>query len=184
MIFSWIIFSFLIKTFHTKLPLLWLIGMSAIVCFTPIYMGNSLSFFLTGWFSQLSILSVIFYVYWLFDWRIALDPKKLLHFKLSIIMLGALLYGMFLFSNQYSLYALGFGNFNTLLICFLILSLCVIFNYWFMFFCLILTIIFYTLNKLESQNLFDYLIDPFLWLILPFSLKFNFWRRTNESQTD
>jgi len=174
---SFILFSFLIKTLYSKLPILWLIGVAFILCFLPVFAGFSIEYYLTGLFSQLSILSVIFYVYWLFDWRIALDRKKAIHFKLSLIVLGSTLLGLHIFSNQYSLYQYGFGHLFTMITVFVLLCLCVFFKYWFVFSCLCACLLSFLFNCLESQNLFDYLIDPFLLIILPFT----FWSKKHEA---
>ena len=176
MIYSLIIFSFLIKTLHKKVPFLWLSGFSFIICFLPIFLGFSINYYLTGLFSQLSILSVIFYLYWLFDWRIALNQKKLVHFKLALILFGLILFGLHIFSNHYSLYQFGFGHLYTMVFVFALLCLSIFFKYWFVFSCLTLALLCFVLQNLESQNLFDYLIDPFLLFILPFT----FWGRQNE----
>ena len=177
MIFSLIVFSFLIKTLYKKVPILWLSGLSFIVCFLSVFAGVDLNYYLFGLFSQLSILSVIFYVYWLFDWRIALDPTKFKFFKLALIVLGLCLFGLHLFSNQYSLYQFGFGHLYTMISIFVLLCVSVLFKYWFVFWCLCICLLCFLFNCLESQNLFDYLIDPFLLLILPFT----FWSKKNEA---
>ena len=176
MIFSLIIFSFLIKTLYKKIPILWLSGFSFIICFLPIFLGFNINYYLTGLFSQLSILTVIFYVYWLFDWSIALDQKKATHFKLVLLLLGLALYGLHIFSNQYSLYQFGFGHLYTMIVVFGLLCLSVFFKYWFVFSCLCICLLCFIFNYLESQNLFDYIIDPFLLIILPFT----FWSKKHE----
>jgi hypothetical protein len=143
--------------------------MAFVIAFVP-YSGYSISLYLRGFFNDLSITTVMLLLFYLFKPE---QPKQQsLYFYLIVAFTGLLLYPMSLGLGPVDPYGWGYFSAQTnllsaiifIVILAFILILSYIKRYSLLLIILVTTLLAWQLKLLESHNLWDYLIDPLVWL--------------------
>ena len=160
-----ILFALISKFSFGKLRLrIW--PLAFIISFTPIYFSFTSQYYLSAIFSELSISSIYLFTYWLFGIQSSRNAKKFHHLCFFIIAIAALLFYGVWYSHSWDLYYFGFAHPYLLLSIFILMSCCIFLNYWYAFWLLLLGLIAFQCNLLESNNLWNYYIDPLLIIVL------------------
>ena len=134
----------------------------------PLY-GDPAWYAVRGIFGDSSITALLFYIAFIlqqnFSWHLC-RPDELLLLRRLLVMTALLLYPLALGLTQFDSYSLGYANPWLLAILFIIALLLWWRRYYFLAISLTASVAAWSLQMLESANLWDYLLDPVFVVLL------------------
>ena len=134
----------------------------------PLY-GDPAWYAVRGIFGDSSITALLFYIAFIlqqnFSWQLC-RPDELLLLRRLLVMTALLLYPLALGLTQFDSYSLGYANPWLLAILFIIALLLWWRRYYFLAISLTASVAAWSLQMLESANLWDYLLDPVFVVLL------------------
>ncbi len=133
--------------------------------------GQPVFYFLRGYMGDLSISSTLFFMAFILHkgWgRAVYQAGEKKYFILLVLSGGLFLYPFALGIGQFDPYRLGYMPQLLLSVLFCAAVYFWYKQYYFLVFVLTTVSLSYTLRILESNNLWDYLLDPLLWLVFLF----------------
>ena len=147
--------------------LLIIIGITLLVLLPlPDYPGW---YYLRSFFGDCSITALLFYAAILlrqnFSWQLYQQNELLLLQRMALVA-ALMLYPFALGLTQFDSYQLGYDNPWQLAVLFLVSLFCWYRKYYFLTLTITAAVVAWSLQLLESRNLWDYLIDPALLLIV------------------
>ena len=171
----------------TKVPAYWIIALGFVITFIPLD-GYTLNQYVRGLFNDLSITSIVLLLIYLFKPQESAEKNTPVF--LTIFLTGLIFYPVALGLGPLDPYAAGFikhpyGSYTPLLftgLLFLLMVLAFRKHYDRLLLCLVLAIVSFHAGLLESNNLWDYLLDPLIYFYALFSLIIQWTARLNQTK--
>lgn len=138
-----------------------------IVMLLPIA-DNPVFYYLRGYIADLSVTSSVFFAAYLVDKGFRKKTYQLVEVRIlmsAVVVLGLLLYPMALGLGPFDPYQLGYNPQSFLILLFCSAIYLWYKAYYFLLFLVTSVVIGFTSGLLESNNLWDYLLDAVLWLV-------------------
>ena len=129
--------------------------------------GVPVFYYMRGYIGELSITSSLFFGAYVVRKQFAGKPYQAAEVRfllLTVLCLGLLLYPLSLGLGQFDPYRLGYHPYALLIVLFLFALCCWYKGYYFLLLVLTSVVAGFSLGLLESNNLWDYLLDAVLWL--------------------
>ena len=125
-------------------------------------------FYLRGFFGEISVATLVYSALFLIKQVPGFSEARSFYMAQGlaiVLLLGLLLYPASLGLGPFDVYALGFGTRAMVIIFVVTCFICILLQNWLMLGILWFGVVFYLLKLLPSDNLWDYWIDPIIWII-------------------
>lgn len=160
------------QTKHYVTRLTYAVAIGIVTLYLPVYQGHTIVVLLRGVLNDLSITSLVVLVSMLYHTIFMPDKASKInrYFAMSVIVLGSLLYLSTFGFIAFDIYALGYLPSYYVLLGFIGLELFLFYfasSYAWLW---LLALTAYALKLEASINLWDYLLDPVLWILCVISL--------------
>ena len=171
-----------------KVSAYWITALGFIITFIPLD-GHTLNQYLRGLFNDLSITSIVLLL--IYQFKPEEPAGENTPVFLAIFLTGLFFYPASLGLGPLDPYAAGFikhpyGSYTPLLftgLLFLLMVLAFRKHYDRLLLCLVLAIVSFHAGLLESNNLWDYLLDPLIYFYALFSLIFQWLARLSQTKS-